>query len=258
MIYLKSEPEIKIMCQGGKILAKILATTASKVKPGVTAKELDDLAEKLILQAGGRPAFKHYAGGHDSLFPTTLCVSVNEAIVHGPATKNKVFKAGDVVSLDIGMQYPASGGMFTDMATSVAVGKISPLARKLLKVTKQALTRAIKQVKPGKMISDISQTVQSFVEGQGFNVVRDLVGHGVGREIHEEPSVPNFFHTSQSKIKLVFGMTIAIEPMVVTGKYHTQTLADGWTVVTLDGGLAAHFEHTVLVTKTGCEVLTAL
>ncbi|MFA6428678.1 MAG: type I methionyl aminopeptidase [Candidatus Buchananbacteria bacterium] len=260
MIIIKTPAEIALMKQGGKILADILDQVAKTVKPGVTTQQLDELAEDLILKAGGRPAFKNYqVFGDEPPFPTTLCTSINQEIVHGPARPARVLLLGDIISLDIGMEYPYTGvksGLYTDMATTVAVGKISALARKLLKVTKESLFLGLAQIRPGQQIKDISLAIQQYVESQGFNVVRDLVGHGVGQKIHEEPSIPNFFQANHPEIKLKPGMTLAIEPMVVTGKYHTKTLADGWTTVALDGGLAAHYEHTIVVTNDGYEIIT--
>lgn len=259
MITTKTKAEIEILRQGGKILADILEHLLSRAKPGVTTIQLDQLAEELIVKQGGLPAFKHYQDrAGDPPFPSTICASVNTQLVHTPASDYQL-KSGDVLTIDIGMKYPADKtGLYTDMAKTIAIGQVPPLTRKLLKVTKTALDLGIGQVKPGNQISDISKAVQEYVESQGFSIVRQLVGHGVGYEVHEEPRVPNFFDPSQPQIELEEGMVIAIEPMVNIGDYLVSTLNDGWTVVTADNSLSAHFEHTVAVTKKGALIITDL
>jgi methionyl aminopeptidase len=257
-ITIKTEEEIKIMREGGKILATILRKLKEAVQPGISTGELNELAEKLIYENGGEPSFKGYRSSpEDRPFPTTLCTSINEEVVHAPALPSRVLREGDIICLDLGLKYPADEtGLFTDAAITVPVGKISQEAENLIKVTKQALTIGIAQVRPGNFIHHIGRAIQKYVEGQGFSVVRDLVGHGVGHKVHESPRVPNFFDPKFGSVKLVEGMTICIEPMVCVGSWQVKTLPDGWTVVTADGKLAAHFEHTVAVTKSGYEILT--
>ena len=248
MIIIKSPQEIAIMREGGKILAKILKKVEKEAKPGVTTKELDEYAEKLALKYGSRPSFKGYNN-----YPSALCVSVNEEVVHGIPSGRKL-KEGDIVGLDMGIYYK---GLCTDSAVTVGIGKISSKAERLIKVTEQALKYGIDVVKPEAHIGDIGFAIQSYVESQGFSVVRDLVGHGVGKNVHEAPQIPHFGRKG-SGLKLKEGMTIAIEPMVNAGKYYVHQAKDGWTFVTSDGSLSAHFEHTMAVTKNGCEILTAL
>lgn len=253
MVILKTEEEIAIMAEGGRKLAKILRAIVKKVKPGVTTKELEDLANKLIKEEGGEPSFKGY-GNHLAADPydSALCVSINDEVVHASPLRGKVIKTGDLVSIDIGFKYQ---NYHTDMAVSVGVGKISPEAKKLLKVTKQALDRAIREIKPGVTLGDIGYIVQSFVEKNGFSVVRQLAGHGIGKEVHEDPQILNYGQPGKG-LAIKEGMTLAIEPMVNAGGWEVVTLNDGWAVATADGSLSAHFEHTIAVTKNGCEVLT--
>ena len=257
MVTIKKPAEVKVLRQGGRLLAEILDQVLAHAKVGVKTIELDRLAEDLIVKKGGTPAFKNYQGrGEEKPFPTTICASVNHQLVHTPAGDYQL-KAGDILTVDIGMKYPAKDpGYYTDMAKTIAIGKTSPLARKLLKVTQKSLELGIKQVKSGNHISDISRAVQTYVEAQGFSVVRQLVGHGVGYQVHEEPRVPNYIDKNQKDLELKAGMVLAIEPMVNVGDAAVRSLADGWTVVTADGKLCAHFEHTVAVTKNGTEILT--
>lgn len=257
MVTIKKPKEIEVLRQGGKILADVLSQLVEKAKPGVRTIELDKLAEKLIRERGGAPSFKNYRGRHDEEpFPTTICASINNQLVHTPAGEYEL-QNGDIFSIDIGMRYPAQGdGYYTDMATTIPIGKIPASTRKLLKVTKQSLVIGINQIKPGNYISDISKAIQDYVEGEGLAVVRQLVGHGVGYEVHEEPRIPNYVDEKQKPVKLKEGMVLAIEPMVNTGGEAVKSLEDGWTIVTSDGKLCAHFEHTVAVTKDGFEILT--
>ena len=253
---IKTAEEIKIIRTGGKRLAAILDEVLSHAKPGVTTYELDQLAETLIIKSGGRPAFKHFQSREsEPPFPSTICASVNQQLVHTPAS-DYVLQAGDILTVDIGMRYPADGGLYTDMAKTIGIGAISSEAQKLLDVTLQSLNKAIAVVQPGGEIADIGRAVQTFVEQNGFSVVRQLVGHGVGYAVHEEPRVPNFVDSKSPKIKLVEGMVLAIEPMVNVGEPAVTTLDDGWTIATADGSLCAHFEHTVAVTANGAAVLT--
>lgn len=246
MLFIKTEKEIEWMRQGGKILARILNALEEKTKPGVSTSDLDRFAENLAKKFGAKPSFKGYQN-----YPASLCVSVNNEVVHGFPRK-RVLEEGDIVGLDFGLLYK---GYYTDMARTVKVGKISSLARRLISVTKKSLDLGIAQVRPGNRIGDISFAIQNYVESNGFSVVRDLVGHGVGEKVHEPPQVPNFGEKGKG-VKLVKGMTLAIEPMVNAGRPEIKLLPDGWTFVTSDGSLSSHFEHTVAVTKNGFEILT--
>lgn len=259
-VIIKTPQEIKIMQQGGKILALILNKLKNSVRTGVSTGELNELAEKLIREYGGEPSFKNYRSSpEDRPFPTTLCASINEEVVHAPALPSRVLREGDIICLDLGLKYPVDeGGLFTDAAITVPVGKITNEAKRLIGVTRQALEVGIAEVKPGNFIHHIAKAIQKYVEGERFSVVRDLVGHGVGHKVHEPPRVPNFFDPKFKEVELKEGMTICIEPMVCAGTWQVKTLPDGWTVVTADGKLSAHFEHTVAITKDGCEILTKL
>ena len=257
--FVKTEEEIAVIGRGGRLLSRVLGKIAAHVAPGVTTAELDDLAEKEILKAGGKPAFKGYRiSGVRAAYNSTVCTSVNNEVVHGLAHPGRILKEGDIISLDIGMQYPAADGFFTDMAITVPVGKIAPAAERLVKVTRECLERAVSTVKPGSQISDISRAVQTHAEKNGYGVVRDLTGHGVGYAVHEDPRVPNFIDHDFPDTILRKGMVIAIEPMINAGGWEVNTLPDEWTVVTADGSLAAHWEMTVAVTADGAEILTPL
>jgi methionyl aminopeptidase len=248
MVNIKTEEEIKIMREGGRILAKIMKRLNREVRPGISTKHLEEMVEELIYKYKAKPSFNGYRG-----FPASLCVSINEELVHGIPSKERILKNGDIVSLDLGLKYK---GYYTDMAITVGNGKISLEAKKLIKVTERALDIGLKQVKPGKRVGDISSAIQKYVEAQGYSVNRKLTGHGVGRKVHEPPLIPNYANGPDSNVKLVPGMTFCLEPMVNVGRPGVKTLADGWTVVTADKSLSAHFEVTVAVTERGCEVLT--
>ena len=249
MISIKTPRELGIMAEGGRILARIVDLLAKQVKPGITTKALDKVAEDLVLQSGAKPAFKGYQG-----FPATLCTAVNDEVVHAVPSK-RVLQAGDILSLDCGVLYK---GFYTDMAITVPVGAIRESeTMRLIKVAKKALKRGIKKVRPGNTFGDIGNTIQRYIEGQGFGVVRDLAGHGIGKELHEEPHVYNYGkrHTGD---KLQEGMTFCIEPMVTMGDWHLQAEKDGHGFTTKDNSLSAHCEHTIAVTKEGCKILTEL
>ncbi len=256
MIYYKTQKEIDALAMGGKILAQILKQVAQTVGPGVGTKELDDLAERLILQSGGHPSFKNYRpSSSDRPFPTTLCTSINDEVVHAPAIPNRILKEGDIIGLDIGMQYK---GFYTDMAVTVSVGQISKQAQRLLNVTQEALNLAIEQVKEGNYLSDIAAAIQNYAEKNGFGVVRELVGHGVGKKVHEEPNVPNFVTEESKLIKIKRGMVLALEPMINIGGWQIKVADDDLTFKTADGSLSAQFEHTVAVDHNGeARVITA-
>ena len=248
MILIKTPEEIKIMAEAGKILAKIIKQLMKMIEPGITTKELNRVAEALILSYGTKPAFKNYEG-----FPAALCVSVNEVIVHGVPSNYKL-KQGDIISLDIGLIWQ---GFYSDMAVTVPVGKCEPETLRLIRVTKKALKRGIKKARPGNTFGDIGNTIQRYVESQGFNVVRDLCGHGIGKELHEEPQILNFGkrHTGP---KIKPGMVFCLEPMVTIGDYKLKKSDDGFGFETADGFLSAHFEHQMAVTETGVDILTEL
>lgn len=256
MIKLKTPQDIELMREGGAILASIIDQVAAMVAPGVETAVLNERAEQLILAAGARSSFKNYKPTWASTpYPAVLCVSINNEVVHGLPIPSRKLKAGDIVGLDCGLEYK---GRYTDHATTVAVGQISKQAMKLMTVTQDALDLGIAAIKPGAKISDIARVIQRHAEGAGFGVVRQLVGHGVGFSIHEAPSVPNFVDRHEREVELRPGMTIAIEPMITMGAWPVATLPDEWTIVTEDGSISAHFEHTVAVTETGYEILTLL
>jgi len=267
MIKIKNPREIEIMQEGGKILAKIIKKLETKVKPGITTKELDRLAEGLILNSGGKCSFLGYNVPDDAspnkVYPNCLCTSINEEIVHAIPSA-RILKEGDIISLDIGMEYR---GFHNDMAITVPVGQVSDSTKKLLKVTKEALELAIEKIKPGNQIGDISRIIQKYVEGQGYGVVRELCGHGIGREVHEDPEILNsvsFDRVTVDKVpyqgiaKTVMqeGMVLCVEPMVTVGDWHIKRSSDGFGFETQDGSLSCHFEHTIAVTKDGHRVLT--
>ncbi|MEA3293339.1 MAG: type I methionyl aminopeptidase [Patescibacteria group bacterium] len=247
MILIKTPEEIEIMKQGGKFLARILQKTKEIVRPGITTKELDKFAENLIFQCGAKPAFKGYDG-----FPCVLCASVNEEIVHTVPCE-RILKKGDIVSLDCGLIWK---GFYTDMAITVGVGEISLEKKTLLNITREALNRGIKKAKNGNTFGDIGNVIQEYVEKQGFNIVRELCGHGIGRDLHEDPLILNY---SKPRIgpKIREGMVFCLEPMVTIGDWRIKKGKDGQCLETKDGSLSAHFEHMVAITKNGAKVLTA-
>jgi methionyl aminopeptidase len=248
VIQLKSPREVDIMAQGGVILAATLGVLREAVRPGISTGELDQIAEEFIRSHdGATPAFKGLYG-----FPGSICTSVNNEIVHGIPSRKRVLEEGDLVSLDAGVGYR---GYFTDSATTIGVGSVSAEAERLLQVTQESLDAGLEAAVAGNHIGDIGAAVQRVVEAAGFTVVRDLVGHGIGVEFHEDPQVPNYGKPKRRE-KLVPGLTIAIEPMVNVGGPATRQMPDKWTIVTLDGSLSAHFEHTVAITDGGPRVLT--
>jgi methionyl aminopeptidase len=236
------------MAAASRIVAETLEEIKKIVSPGITTKALDDLAESYILAKGAHPAFKGYRG-----YPASLCASVNEQVVHGIPSSAKI-REGDIISLDIGVYYK---GFYGDAAVTLPVGKISRQARKLLSVTEKALDVGIAEASAGRRLSDISSAIQQCAESEGFSVVRNFVGHGIGRDLHEEPQIPNYGKPGDGP-RLVEGMTLAIEPMVNAGSWEVSILKDGWTAVTKDRCLSAHFEHTVAITKNGPDILTKI
>ncbi len=246
MIIIHSEEELNLIRASSRIVAQVLKELIKLIRPGITTGELDKTAEEMIRERGGTPAFKGYKG-----FPATICASVNEEVIHGiPGLR--VLKEGDIVSLDMGVKYK---GYFGDSATTVTVGEVSSDIKKLLRVTRQALFEGIKKARAGNRLSDISHAIQSHVEKNGFSVVRDFVGHGIGASLHEEPQIPNFGKPNQGP-RLKPGMVLAIEPMVNMGNFEVEIKQDNWTAVTCDKQPSAHFEHTVIVTEDKPEILT--
>ncbi len=299
MFSIKTPQEIEVMAKGGKILAGIMAELEKTVRPGITTQELDRAAEALILNSKGKCSFKGYGGASSKPYPACLCTSINEEIVHA-VPSDRILKEGDIISLDLGIFYQ---GFHTDMAITVAVGKISPTARRLVEVTKRALNIGIEKIKPGNKIGDISKAIQKYVEGQGFNVVRELCGHGIGRNIHEDPQIlnsvteplfieakgkkktkfssPSFDkktvvdelrsssrfaatcvdsvpYQEDGKIEIKEGMVLCLEPMVTIGDWRIKKSKDGFGYITRDNSLSAHFEHTIVVTKNGAQILTVV
>ena len=248
MIVCRSQAEIEKLRRVNQLVGRILAELKALAVPGVSTLEIDRVAEQRVREAGAEPAFKGYHG-----YPNTICASINEQVVHGIPSDRKLVE-GDVVSLDMGARLD---GFYGDCAVTVAVGQVSPDAAALLRVTEEGLFKGIEAVRPGARVSDIGAAVQEHVEKHGFSVVREFVGHGIGTSLHEEPQIANYGPGGRGP-RLSEGMVFAIEPMVNAGKPAVKVLSDGWTAVTRDGSLSAHFEHTVVVTRDGCEILTLL
>lgn len=249
MIVLKTRHELALLREANRIIAVILEEIADRIRPGVTTMELDQWAEARILELNARPGFKGYNG-----FPATLCTSVNEEVVHGIPSPGRVLQEGDIVGIDVGSIYE---GYYGDGARTYAVGSISPEAERLMSVCRESLEKGVAAAIAGNRISDISLAVDHYVRPRGFEIVRDLTGHGIGRQLHEEPQILNY-DAGQKGPRIKTNMTLAIEPMITAGTWQVRTLDDQWTVVTADGSLAAHFEHTVAVTDNGPEILTRL
>ncbi|WP_066889867.1 type I methionyl aminopeptidase [Clostridium nigeriense] len=248
MIIIKNNKEIDLMRSAGKIVAETLLLVEEKVRPGITTAEIDRIAEEFITKHGAKPSFKGLYG-----FPASLCISVNEQVVHG-IPGGYVLKDGDIISVDCGAHI---NGFHGDAARTFGVGNISEEAKKLINVTRESFFRGIEYAKVGNRLTDISHGIQSYVEASGFSVVRDFVGHGIGRVVHEDPEVPNYGQPGRGP-KLVEGMALAIEPMVNVGSYKVKTLKDNWTVVTSDGSLSAHYENTIVILPDGPEILTLI
>lgn len=248
-VTIKSKHEIELMREAGKILANVHEELANFVKPGITTYEIDKKGYQLIKQAGCIPSFLNYNG-----YPASICVSINDEVVHGIPSKKRIIREGDIVSLDAGVIYQ---GYHSDAARTLAVGEITEEAKRLIEVTKQSFFEGIKFAKAGNHLHDISAAIEDYVTAHGYTVVQDLVGHGIGRALHEEPEIPNF-RQKRRGIKLVPGMTLAIEPMVNEGRLDVVWLEDDWTVVTEDGSLSAHYENTVLITEGEPELLSYL
>ena len=247
MISIKSEKEIELMRESGRILANVLEQLKSYVHPGISTWEIDKKCAEIIRNYDCIPSFLNYNG-----YPASICISVNDEVVHGIPSKERILKDGDIVSLDCGVIYQ---GFHSDAAKTLGVGEITKEARKLIEVTEQSFYEGIKFAREGNHLHEISEAIQSYVESFGFSVVRDLVGHGIGRSLHEEPQIPNFKQKRRGP-KLEAGMTLAVEPMVNAGRYDVYWLEDDWTVVTEDGSLSAHYENTILITGQEPEILT--
>ncbi len=264
-ITIKTEEEIKVLSEGGQILATVLQEVGEYVEIGRTTQELDDLAERLILKYGGLPSFKGY--GAQNPFPSTLCTSINEEIVHCIPQQKRVIKKGDIIGLDIGMKWPQKDacprqgaglarGLFTDHAITVPVEGVSVEVMDLIETTQGALNKAISELKPDMYVGEIGGIIEDYVQSRGnYGIVRDLVGHGVGYKVHEEPKIYNFKSKEKGE-KLRPGMVLAIEPMINLGGPEIKAKDNGWDIITQDGSISAHFEHTVVITKNGCRVLT--
>ncbi|MPZ50946.1 MAG: type I methionyl aminopeptidase [Dehalococcoidia bacterium] len=248
MITIKSDEEVKIMREAGRIVGQVLQILAAEAKPGVTARDLDKIVRKEYVKRGCIPTFLGYG---KPPYPATVCISVNDELVHGIPT-DRVIKEGDIVSLDLGATFK---GFVGDSAITIGVGEITPEAQKLIDVTRESLMRGIGVARPGERLGVISNAIGEYIESQGYGVVREYVGHGVGRQMHEEPQVPNYGPPDRGPV-LRRGMVLALEPMVTIGDWHTKTLKDQWTVSTIDGSLCAHFEHTIAITDGEAEILT--
>lgn len=247
MITIKSTKQVEKMRASAKITKEALELLEKSIKPGITTAQLDKIAYDFITSKGAKPNFLNYNG-----FPGSICASVNDEVVHGIPSRKAVLRDGDIISIDMGA---VLDGWHSDAARTFAVGNISAEAQKLIDVTRESFFEGLKYLKHGAKLGDVSSAIQTYVESHGFGVVRDLVGHGIGQSLHEDPSVPNFGRAGHG-VKLAAGMTLAIEPMVTEGDYRVAVLDDDWTVVTDDGSLAAHYENTVLITKDGYEILT--
>ena len=247
MIIRKNDNEIQLMRRAGKIVGDTLAMLQEEIKPGISTADLDKLAEEFIISQGAKPSFKGYYS-----FPATLCTSINEEVIHGIPSRNKILQDGDIISIDCGAIFKGYHG---DAARTFPVGKVSDAASNLIRITEKSFFKGIEKAIVGNRLSDISHEIQKYVESEGYSVVRDFVGHGIGRKLHEDPNVPNFGKPGRGP-KLTHGMTLAIEPMVNIGSFYTKTLRDNWTVVTSDGSLSAHYENTVVILETGVEILT--
>ena len=246
MVSIKSQEEIEIMAEGGKILAGVMAELEKKIRPGIATKELNEFAEELIFKSGGKPSFKGYGG-----FPAALCTSINEEIVHAVPSE-RTLKDGDIVSLDLGLEYK---GFHTDMARSLVAGKAGKEVLELIKATKGALSVGIREVRPGNTFGDIGNAIQRYVESRGFGVIRELCGHGIGKELHEDPQILNYGRKGMG-LKVKSGMVLCLEPMVSSGDWAIARTADRFGFRTKDGSLSCHFEDTIAVTKNGAKILT--
>lgn len=250
---LKNQEQFEALRESGKRLLGVMNAVERAIMPGVSTAALDDIAEQSIRKCGGIPIFKGYGGEYGPAFPASICTSINDEVVHGIPKKDRIVREGDLVKIDMGLRFR---GMVTDMARTFAVGIVSDEAEKLLRVTEAALLRGISTIRIGARLSDYARAVQQHVESNGFSVVRDLVGHGVGFELHEPPQIPNFSFSGKKDVKFCSGMAVALEPMVNAGEYPVRLSKDGWAFLTEDGSLSAHFEDTVIITENGIEIVT--
>lgn len=261
-MWTKTPEEMDWIDKGGKIMGEILDELAQKTKAGISTWQVDKWAEDRILEAGGKPAFKGYTAGGAIPFPATICASINQELVHGIPSKKVILKDGDIFTIDIGMEYPVKNskfkkGFFTDTAITIPIGAIPAKTQELLRVTKEALEVGIKAVEINKSVASIGKAIEKYIKSQGkYGIVRDLVGHGVGHAVHEDPCVPNYYDPGLEDIMLVPGMVIAIEPMVALGTWRVKLYDDGWTIGMSDKSLSAHFEHTIIIEKNGPKVAT--
>lgn len=251
--WIKTDAELDGLRESGKRLSAVVAELSLMAVPGVSTGSIGDTADTLIRQQGGLPIFKGYGAEWGKPFPAAVCVSVNDEVVHGIPSSARILREGDLLKIDIGMRYQ---GMVTDMARTIPVGSVSETALRLIKVTKESLDQGVSKIRSGARLSDYARAVESRVRADGFSVVRDLVGHGVGRELHEEPQIPNYFISGMENFSFRKGMAVALEPMVNEGDFLVKLAPDQWTYVTKDGKLSAHFEDTVIVTERGTEIVT--
>ncbi len=253
----KKPDELKLIQEGGQRIGAILEKLAKMAAPGVTLAQLDTEAERLIIEAGGVPSFKGYkARTGDTPFPSTICACVNEELVHAPGNRARALGASDILSIDIGMRWPAENGFFTDTALTVPLGPVKKEVELLLERTQKALEIGMAKVRPGKSVADIGRAIENYLKPFGYGIVRALVGHGVGYKVHEPPQVPNYYQKALENVKIESGMVLALEPMVTLGTHEVKTLDDGWTIVPADDSLCAHFEHTVIATDGDPMVVT--
>lgn len=251
--FIKTERELDDLRESGRRLSIVMKELLDVAQPGISTGTLGDLADELIRRQGGIPVFKGYGAEWGKPFPSSVCVSINDEVVHGIPSPKRILRDGDLLKIDIGMRFQ---GMVSDMARTKAIGTVSPEAKRLLDATREALDRGISKVRSGARLSDFSGAVERRARADGFSVVRDLVGHGVGRELHEEPQIPNYLGSGISEFSFRKGMTVALEPMVNAGGHAIRLAADQWTYVTRDGSLSAHFEDTIIVTERGAEIVT--
>lgn len=253
MITIKNKKEIAILREGGKILAGVMKKLEENLEEGMSTLEIDKLAETLIKKAGGTPAFKNYGGDGERPFPATVCVSLNNEVVHGIPCQTRIIQSGDLVKLDIGLKYK---NLFTDMARTFTVGPVSEDIQKLIFTTEHSFWEGVKKMKAGARLSNYSKAVENYVHANGFSVVQNLVGHGIGKDLHEDPQIPNYYEKKYQDVVLASGMVLALEPMVNAGGLETVLGKDSWVFKTKDGSLSAHYENTVIVTEKGIEIIT--
>lgn len=254
MALIKTPEEIEKLKEGGKILSATLKELREKCVPGVTTKELDSLAQECFKEAGGKPAFLGYKiSSSDPGYPGAVCISINDEVVHGIPSDDRVIKDGDIVGMDVGLWYK---DLCTDMATTVMVGNVDPKTVELVRATREGLVRGLDTIHEGALVGDIGTAIEAFIKPKGYGIVRDLVGHGVGHSVHEEPPIPHFRDPRSPRVELKTGMILAVEPMINLGDWHVNQQDDGWTIVTRDGSPSAHFEVTVVVTEKGYDLIT--